>query len=459
MIFYSCELAEKLDDLPPSTLIVENAITSEATAETAVNGIYSYLGDYGEMILFMITDQALRANLVTESAERSSYELELTALELPDDWRYTKNTWVEIFSIVNAANNVIQQLEQFQDDDFSSGRREQMLGEAYFMRAWANLYQMKMFGYFWDVNSEYGPIIRLVPSGLNHNAQARSNVADGYKQILMDLRFASEHAPNFYSVYKASKDLAKAYIVETLLMRGEPGDFEEAAQIADEVINSSSFTLESTFAEVYSNGYESSELMFSRDIKPENEADYAVNNNFSNIYEVLGKKRNAPTDTYFRYVTPQDTRYEVIIDTVTAADGVTYLNTWAKHFEVDQDVPMRYMRLTQMYLYKAEALAKSGASVADVLVPINVLRNRAGMPEYDATMTNSNDLQQIIFNEMVIEVGVENGSEFFAAIRMKDGSGERIFESLNPAFQSESQLVLPIPADELIFNPEMIPNP
>ena len=39
---------------------------------------------------------------------------------------------------------------------------------------------------------------------------------------------------------------------------------------------------------------------------------------------------------------------------------------------------MFYMRLAQMKLFQAEALERNGASVADVLAPLNDLRQRSG---------------------------------------------------------------------------------
>jgi hypothetical protein len=456
-ILMSCE--DRLDELPPNTLIVENAITNEATAETAVNGMYSYFGDYGELVAFSITNQSIRANLVEISTQRSNYELQLSALEIEEDWIYIKNLWVDTFNVINAANNVIYQLEKFEENSFGPNRRNELLGEAYFLRGYATLYQMKMFAHFWDIDSQYGPLLRIEPSGLNNNFKARSSVAQGYDQIIEDLSNASEFGPNFYSVYKSSKNLAKAYLIEALLMRGENSDLSRAISLADEIIGSGVFTLASDFSQVYSVGYNSSELMFSREIREINRNVTDFSSNVGSVYSLLGKSRNPPNDNYFTYLLPDDTRYPFIIGEATAADGVTYNPTWLKHFDISGDVPMRFMRLTQIYLYKAEALARSGASVAEVLPTINILRDRAGMPLFEEADFSASDLQQLIFNELLIEVGVENGSEYFAAIRLLNPNVERIIKILNPAVVSLNQLVLPIPSDELLFNPDMVQNP
>lgn len=450
----------KLNELPPNTLIAENAIEDEATAETAVNGIYSYFGSYGELNVFSITTQSIRDNLVELSTQRSTYEMELSALDIEPSWVYIKNLWVDIFKVMDAANNVIDQLAKFAEDHFSPGKKTEMLGEARFMRGYALLDEMKSFGHFWDITSEFGPLIRLEPAGLNNNAKARSTVAEGYNQIIEDFRFAADNAPAFTTIYRASNYLAKAYLAESLLMRGEDGDYAEVAQITSDIIDNSPFRLDTPYAVVYTSLYNSSELMFSRKIREEDKGLTDLTASVASPYSLLGRKRNPPTDAYFEYVTPDDTRYPYIIGDATASNGVFYKDTFLKHFKEDGDVPLRFMRLTQMYLYKAEALYRSGAPVTEVLKPLNVLRKRGGMPDFEESdVVSRDDLSNIIFKELIIEIGVENGADFFAAVRFRNSSGDRMIKELNPAFQDDNQLVLPIPDDEVIFNPKMKENP
>lgn len=460
MLFINISCENKLYELPPSTLIAENAITDEATAETAVNGMYYYFGDYGELNAYSITTQSLRSNLLeANTALRTDYEFQLSALEVEEDWNYLKNMWTDTFKLINAANNVIAQLEKFDDDDFSPNKRQELLGEALFIRGYATLFEMKLFGHFWDIDSQYGPLLRTEPSGLNNNFKARSSVAQGYDQIIEDLTYASQFGPDYSSVFRASKILAKAYLMEALLMRGENMDLSQALTLADEVISSGVFSLTSDYAQVYSEGYNSSELMFSRQIREQNKDVSDLTSYTGSIYSVLGRNSNPANDNYYSYILPEDTRLPYIIGDTIASNGTPYNNTWIKHFDITGDVPMRFMRLTQIYLYKAEALARSGATVSEVLDILNILRERANMPLIDEIEINPLDLQQLIFNELLVEIGVENGSEYFAAIRLLDRNGKRIIETLNPAATSLNKLALPIPSDELLFNPKMIQNP
>ena len=121
---------------------------------------------------------------------------------------------------------------------------------------------------------------------------------------------------------------------------------------------------------------------------------------------------------------------------------------------------MRYFSLTQLYLYYAEALLRSGAPVDQVLEPMNVLRQRCGMPLFEASdFTDRKMLEEKLFDELLMEIGVDNGAEYFAAVRYRNSSGDRMIKEFNPTFADDNQLSFPIPDDELFFNPVMDPNP
>lgn len=457
-ILFSC--SKQLNELPPNTLVAENSIRDETTAKTAINGMYSYFGDYDEFDALMVTRQGVRLNIL-DPHTTWAYELQWSLLEIESSEANVKSLWVYPYQLINAANNVIYQLENLSDDKFGPGKRVEMLAEAYFMRGFGHLFIMKEFAYFWDINSEYGPLLRLEPSGIVTNRKARSTVAEGYESILNDLTFAVENLPDFSSIYRVSRPLAQAYKVETLLMRGASEDFTEAAAIAKDVIDHGPFTLVTPYANVYSSGYNSSELMFSRRISPENIGlNDLIVSNVSSLYNLLGRSQNAPSETYFEWVDENDARYPYIIGEVVTSAGATMTDTWVKSFKVDGDVPMRYFTLTQLYLYYAEALLRSGAPVSQVLAPMNVLRERAEMPLFqESDFADRKMLEEKLFDELLMEVGLDNGAEFFAAVRFRNGVGERKIKDFNPVFVDDSQLAFPIPDDEILFNSEMIPNP
>ena len=104
---------------------------------------------------------------------------------------------------------------------------------------------------------------------------------------------------------------------------------------------------------------------------------------------------------------------------------------------------MFYMRLAQMKLFQAEALEHNGASVADVLAPLNDLRRRSGNVLLKAEDFSDRDdlVRTISFMKSSGEMGLENGAEWFAAVygcvylQVK-----RLISELNPVYSDDKQL-------------------
>lgn len=111
--------------------------------------------------------------------------------------------------MINAANNVIYYVEQLGDEKFGTNRRNEILAEARFLRAFCYMYLMQHHAQFWDTESKYGLVLRLEPSKLSLNKKARSSVSDSYKAIFDDLEFAVNNAPDYQSSYRICKTSAK----------------------------------------------------------------------------------------------------------------------------------------------------------------------------------------------------------------------------------------------------------
>ena len=165
-VFLFCVLVAGCDsmfdkELPPHNLVGENAITNESSAEVALNGIYSYLTAYGTMSAYYISDNEYRTGLL-DSAYRTDFEINgLLKFELNDENSYVSAPWQLVYKMVNAANNFIYNVERLSESKFGQNRKTEMLAEAKFTRAFAHAFLLRRYGYFWDINSVYGPIVRI----------------------------------------------------------------------------------------------------------------------------------------------------------------------------------------------------------------------------------------------------------------------------------------------------------
>ena len=89
------------------------------------------------------------------------------------------------------------------------------------------------------------------------------------------------------------------------------------------------------------------------------------------------------------------------------------------------------MRLAQMHLIKAEAMAYTNQPTADAIEELNVLRRRSGNTELNAAdYPTQESLLDEIFAESVREIGIENGSLFYFAVRYKKGNIRKLFKMI-----------------------------
>lgn len=448
------------DELPKSQIAAKEAIKDQASAETALLGVYSYLGEYGIFSAYFLVDDAYRCGLLEGTYRGQNYERYLELLEIPSEHNELLNKWKLCGQMINAANNLLEGIEKVPDNRFIENRKSEIIAETRFMRAFAQLYLMKHYAFWWDIDSEYGPLMRRVPGKLSNNNMKRSNVKEAYGMILDDLDYAINNGPDFSNVYRVSKGLAKAYKIETLLLRGQLEDYAAVPQMADDVVADYGFKMENTYADFVKNGYESTELMFSRYLSEKKLTD--VDTNVASIKKLMCGSYK-PNDQFFSIFNEEnDARYTEAFDSVMydKVNSTRKTLVLKKIWRSNGDCPMCYMRLAQMYLFKAEALATSGASVKEVLAPLNVLRERSGNELYDEKdFTDRDELIKAVFNETVREIGLENGSEFFVAARMRLTSGKRLLTEYNSIFRDDKQLAWQIPDDEMKYNILMVANP
>ena len=141
LLFGGC--AEWFDNEVPTYTVVKNAIYDATSAENALRGIYSYLApgtssghDFDSRY---IKDSAVRLGLfdMTRNDEK-----DLQSLNVKNSDSDCISHWEMASKIVNAANLVIEGVNALETGVLEQQKKEETLGEARFMRAWAQLYLM-----------------------------------------------------------------------------------------------------------------------------------------------------------------------------------------------------------------------------------------------------------------------------------------------------------------------------
>lgn len=108
-------------------------------------------------------------------------------------------------------------------------------------------------------------------------------------------------------------------------------------------------------------------------------------------------------------------------------------------------------------------MARTNASVGEVLGELNALRHRSADGNYDLSVdkyrnASQEELLKLVYEEAVREVGMENGCEYFMAVRLPFGRGYPLLFLYNENF-AWNRICWPIPQDELLYNNQMVQNP
>ena len=124
-----------------------------------------------------------------------------------------------------------------------------------------------------------------------------------------------------------------------------------------------------------------------------------------------------PTESYMNLIEGDPRKTLVTENKNVTYNGVTYnVNTVKKIYRPNDGVPVIFLRTAELYLIKAEALARSNSSIADAWAPIKELRGRVGSTNLTEPATRD-ELMDEIFKEWWIEMAFENWHEWFAVQR------------------------------------------
>lgn len=433
---------DQLSALPTQQKVEGNVVVDQKSAIAALNGIYYQfaqckIDNYGVYSTGCASTYEVYPSNISGIVV---YYQGPYMFEVHGGNGYESNgsyIWQPFYQQMAAINGVIDQVTKADDSWFAENKKTEILAEAYGMRAIVNYNLLRYFGYSWDIDSPYGNILRMEASSSKKLACPRSNVKDTYQAILEDLDIAirdgAETGPNYY----VNKWVAMGQKVRVLMARGQEGDYAEAARLAKEIIEQGPYQLEARTTDIFHNlGLESSEVMFG--IKPQNrggqqtavmEAYYYRNSaewNYSdNFYNLL--KNDPRKDDFVLEALGQVLVYDYDDDGNYTGyhweDAIT--TTVCKHFkptaiianEVEESQYM--MRLTEIYLLRAEALARTN-QVAEAKALLKTVMEHAGITDFTAldAVNDERTFMEEYFKEFLKNLFCENGQDFDLMFRM-----------------------------------------
>lgn len=428
----ACELTDVTDIVPPYQLNEETVITDIKSAGKVLTGSYAQLHQFNLIVNQPGTTGCMGLSFLPGPSGGASYE-QFYNNSVTDDNYILSGVYTDWYFLINMSSHVIQKTSRLNTDD---PRKDQIIGEASFLRALSHFYLLRWFGRFYDINSEYGIVTWNEPVK-DIKPKPRSTVKESYDQILTDLDYAIAHAPEYTTGIYASRQAAMVLKAKVLLYKK---DYAQAAIVAGEAIQQKgAATLEPVFDDVFKNWFRSKEVLMAPPFDDKNERN---NKAYAFRAWVL------PTPYYFNFM-EGDSRQPgtVYLNTANALRSGKFQNTTAGGQSLTANTEY-YLRLAEVYLIQAESLVRSSNGADNFQKArdaINVIRGRVNEDLIENTVNTKASLLEVIRKEKQLELGCESGEEWYDLVRFAT-EGDLLITDYKPNVVNETRYIVPIPA-------------
>jgi len=457
---------------PPVDVVTEkNVYSVDATAIGVMNDIYTamnrepFQGNGGITMYTGLSSDELTLYGATTTFNYAAYYH--NALSATNNISAGSELWSLLYSIIFKCNAVVDGLSSDNANSLTAKVRQQLLGEAKFMRA---LFYFNLVNFFGDV-----PLALTSDPQINSRL-ARSPVTDVYERIISDLEEAQQQLnENFLDGtllnstserVRPTKWAATALLARVHLYIGE---YAKAEAESSEIINNTSvfgplpvlndvFIKNSTEAiwqlqptDAGFNTKEAQALVLNASGPNEFSNPIYLSNNLLASFEsgdqrkVNGNWINSvvldTTEYFFAF------KYKLNLSdpSVTSSDNMN------EYFMV--------LRLSEQYLIRAEARAHL-ENIEGAQEDLNVIRNRAGLS--NTTAADQQTLLDAILHERQVELFSEWGHRWFDLKRT--GNVDEIMSVITPqkaggAPWQSYQAKYPLPLDDIQKDQNLVQNP
>ncbi len=423
--------ADYLDVKPLESISDTQTIYDKASSETAIRGVYSALasGNY-----YGTTFQSigyLSGDNIQWTGSQSQVQ-EFINKKVNADNSTIAGAWTAIYVTINRANNVLAKVPTVTDPLLTETLKNQIIGEAYFIRALA----------YFDLARTWGgvPIVtKPTASPTENRGIGRSTQAETYAQVLKDLDAAEPLLPLTTDRYRATRKTVWALRARYHLYQKE---WAKAEEYATKLLTDTNYRLLKPFNTFFANDARGTqESVF--------EIFYSANepNTHRNQWQPQtngGTRQWAPNDAIVALL--NDPTIGGTRSTLVAKDNQ---NRWYGnlYYRTPASDPSYIIRIAELYLIRAEARANQD-KLTDALADLNAVRDRAGVAASTAASTSA--VLLAIENERRVEFALEP-HRWYDIVRT--GRAAQVFN-----LTDANRLVLPIPAGELLIDKSLVQN-
>lgn len=437
---------------PEQSVSEERAVEDINTLQTALNGVYSQLQDdyyYGRTAL-VIPD--LMADNLYLSLRNTGRYLSHHNFQVREQDSYAEGLWNDAYEVVVNATRAIQGGEQLELSSGQLAQANQLIGEAYVLRALAHFDLLKFFGqpynYTEDASQLGVPIITEVAR--EPQFPSRNTVAEGYDQVIKDLDQAINLLTEDTAEGVISLNAAKALLARVYLYKE---DYEAAAQLATEVIESGEYSLlpAENYTDLWSEDYNSETIFEIVNTLSDN----AGTNSIGHFLDPAGYADALATEDLYALYADEDVRKSVIVrgEKEGAESDALFVDKFPQGALHNDNI--RILRLAELYLTRAEAYAKTSRE-QQALADLNTIIKQRNPEANDVEVTGPELIDRILL-ERRLELAFEGHRLFDLNRNKKDvaiDQGENVIQVSYPS----DRFILPIPLMEINANPQIQPQ-
>lgn len=431
---------------PKNTVTTNETFNTSANATSAVTAIYSKMSS--STLSYSNGATTIYAGLAADELSTiggGGAEFQINEIAV-DNGVVQSVFWSNAYFTIYQANAVLDGLNS--SSALPATIKKQLTGEAKFLRAFAYLNLVNLFG---DVP------LSLSISWETSSLLPRTSTDKVYEQIIADLKDAESLLPSNYDFSNGERIRATSWAAMALLARVYlyRGNWQEAFSLSNAVIaNASLYSLPSDLNQVFLANSPEAILQ----LQPPNAYPYAtVEGNAIVPPDTFSSANFTLTDQLLNDFEPGDLRRANWVGT-TDFSGTYYYFPYKYKVYVDPSstVTEYYMllRLAEQFLIRAEANYNLG-KLTEAIADLNVIRNRAGLTPLDNSLTND-QVQQAIVHERRIELFAEFGHRWFDLKRTHQAT--TVLQPLKSTWTPAAEL-WPIPFSELRADPNLTQNP
>ncbi|MGN6418014.1 MAG: RagB/SusD family nutrient uptake outer membrane protein [Pseudobacter sp.] len=450
--FQACKKAVEVPP-PTNSLVGSTVFANDKTATAVMTGLYNTMHSAAN-----IADGtwSIGKFMATAADELNNHFIGVAATQFyRNDLSSNPGTyfWGHFFKYIYISNSTLEGVEQ--STTLKPAVKQQLQGEARFMRAFINFYAVNLYGNI--------PIVTTTDYKINNRLE-RSPQAEVYKLIVEDLLEAKKllreeymDANNLVTTEKIrpNRAAATAMLARVYLYLQ---DWRNAELQATELIGNASYELLPLNRVFLKNSAEAIwQLASSNPIYTNTMDGY-----FYTLRTTPGISfHNSMTNWLFNAFETGDARKTGWVGSYNTGTTIYNFASKYKNSERSSAVTEYFMvlRLAEQYLIRAEARAQQDKATA--LDDLNEIRDRANLDDYNGP-TDKNSVLKAIQHERQVELFTEWGHRWFDLKRtgaldalMSGATGITAQKGGN---WNKNDTILPLPLTEIAVNPKLTQN-